>query len=295
ARTHPRKQSSPFVGSMTASGASRSTPLWSRMPHRDEAVEIAVDDQHITGTLLAPGRPKDTAPGALFVHGWGGSQEQYLARARAIAALGCVCLTFDLRGHAKTQPQHETVSRADNLRDVLAAYDLLAGRREVDASAIAVVGSSYGGYLGAILTSLRGVRWLALRAPALYKDADWELPKRGLHHDPDLVAYRRRTVRPEDNRALCACEAFRGDVLVVESEHDHVVPHPVIANYLAACVQAHSLTHRVIDGADHGLSEEPWRHAYTSIVVTWLTEMMARGSNIRKTDDATDRVGRGEV
>jgi hypothetical protein len=67
-------------------------------------------------------------------------------------------------------------SRGDNLRDVLAAYDVLVAHRGVDASAIAAVGSSYEGYLGAILTSLRGVRWLALRAPALYNDADWELP-----------------------------------------------------------------------------------------------------------------------
>ncbi|HJZ53699.1 MAG TPA: alpha/beta fold hydrolase [Gemmataceae bacterium] len=240
----------------------------------DETLDIPVDGQHIAGTLLSPAGDS-AVPGVLFVHGWGGSQEQYLARARQVAALGCVCLTFDLRGHAQTQPQHETVSRGDNLRDVLAAYDLLARHRGVDPSAIAVVGSSYGGYLGAILTTLRAVRWLSLRAPALYKDADWELPKRQLHHDPDLTAYRRRAVRPEDNRALCACEAFRGDVLLVESELDHVVPHPVVANYLAACVQVRSLTYRVIEGADHGLAEEPWRLAYTSVLVSWLAEMTA--------------------
>jgi hypothetical protein len=45
-------------------------------------------------------------------------------------------------------------------------------------------------------------------------------------------------------------------------------------------VQAHSLTHRVIDGADHGHSEEPWRLAYTSILLNRLTEVTAgiRGS-----------------
>jgi uncharacterized protein len=240
-----------------------------------ETVDILVDGEPIVGTLLAPGDAPARAPGVLFVHGWGGSQEQYLARAREIAALGCVCLTFDLRGHARTQPRHETVSRGDNLRDLLAAYDLLAQYRGVDPAAVGVVGSSYGAYLGAILTSLRPVRWLSLRAPAIYKDDGWELPKRQLHHDPDLVAYRRRAVRAEDNRALCACEAFRGDVLLVESEHDHVVPHPVAANYLAACVQVHSLTYRVIEGADHGLSEEPWRLAYTAILVNWLTEVTA--------------------
>jgi pimeloyl-ACP methyl ester carboxylesterase len=118
-----------------------------------------------------------------FVHGWGGSQEQYLARAREVAALSCVCLTFDLRGHARTEPQNETVTREHNLGDVIAAYDVLADQRVVDGSAIAVVGSRYGGYLAAILSSLRPVRWLALRAHDLYKVEDWTLPKRRLNSD----------------------------------------------------------------------------------------------------------------
>jgi hypothetical protein len=70
------------------------------------------------------------------------------------------------------------------------------------------------------------VRRLALRAPALYKDADWELPKRQLH-------------------------------------------------------KVHSLTYRAISGADHGLAQQPWRDAYTSILVKWLTEMMEGESNIK--------------
>ena len=193
--------------------------------------------------------------------------------ARAIAALGCVSLTFDLRGHAQTEPLQETVTREDNLRDIVAAYDALAGQPAVDKSAIAVVGSSYGGYLAAILTTLRPVRWLALRAPALYKDDDWALPKQQLNKR-ELAVYRRGPVSTEENRALRACAAFEGDVLIVESEHDEIVPHPVIANYVSAFEKAHSLTYRVIAGADHGLSEESWQQAYTSLLVTWATEMV---------------------
>ncbi|HYG86651.1 MAG TPA: alpha/beta fold hydrolase [Azospirillum sp.] len=240
------------------------------MATRDDTIDIAVDDQHIAGTLVGPAT---VVPGFLFVHGWSGSQEQYLARAREIAALGCICLTFDLRGHARTDAQHETVTREDNLRDVIAAYDVLASQRSVDPAAIAVVGSSYGGYLAAILSSLRPVRWLALRVPALYKDADWALPKRRLDRD-ELAAYRRVLVNPDENRALKACAAFEGDVLIVESEHDDIVPHPVITNYRTAFEKAHSLTYRVVEGADHGLSEEPWQQAYTSLLVTWAAEMV---------------------
>src|SRR5215212_8563606 len=218
--------------------------LWrSPMTTRDESIDIAVDDQRIAGTLVTP----DTlVPGVLFVHGWSGSQEKYLARTRQIAALGCVCLTFNLRGHAETEPQHETITREDNLRDLLAAYDVLAGQPMVDKASIAVVGSSYGAYLAAILTELRPVRWLALRVPALYRDEDWALPKQQLKKY-GLDAFRRRSVSPEENRALRACAAFEGDVLVIESERDDIIPHPVIANYLAAFERAHSLTYPVIE------------------------------------------------
>jgi hypothetical protein len=60
----------------------------------------------------------------------------------------------------------------------------------------------------------------------------------------------------------------------VVSEHDDVIPHPGIENYLAAFKGAHSLTYRVIEGADHALSEENWQQAYTSLLLNWATEMV---------------------
>lgn len=245
------------------------------MKPRDETLDIEVDGQTIEGTLLVPQPARAKPPGVLFVHGWGGNREQYLERARCIAALGCACLTFDLRGHEKTQAQHETVTRAENLRDVRAAYDALARCGHAERSRMALVGSSYGAYLGALLSAQRPLRWMALRAPALYKDAGWEVPKRKLHQDPDFDAFRRRKVSPAGNRALAACAKFHGDVLVVESEDDQVMPHPVIQNYLAAFSNAHSLTYRVIDGADHGLSRAEWKQSWTDLLVTWLREMTA--------------------
>lgn len=244
------------------------------MELRTEAIEIPVNGTSIDGTLIAPAAAEPGTPGALFVHGRGGCQEQYLASARAIAALGYACLIFDLRGHAETRGQYETVTREDNMHDLLAAFDLLSRSAGVDRQAIVVVGASYGAYLGALLLYLRPVSMLALRAPALYKDDDWEIPKRKLHVDPDFAAYRQLALRAEDNRALGACAQFLGDALVVESEHDEIIPHPAIANYIAALANAHSLTYRVIEGADHGLSQKGWELAYTELLVGWLSEMI---------------------
>jgi hypothetical protein len=54
------------------------------------------------------------------------------------------------------------------------------------------------------------VRWLALRAPADYKDSDWTLPKRELRTRQELDAYRPPAVSPRESRALAACAAFKG-------------------------------------------------------------------------------------
>ncbi|MNQ99563.1 hypothetical protein D3C85_1153040 [compost metagenome] len=45
-------------------------------------------------------------------------------------------------------------------------------------------------------------------------------------------------------------------------------------SYRSAFRRSHSLTHRILDGADHGLSDKASQQAYTSILVNWVTEMV---------------------
>jgi pimeloyl-ACP methyl ester carboxylesterase len=240
--------------------------------NREKLIEIAVGTRQIAGTIVSPDISME---GTLFIHGWSGNREQYLVRAREISALGCVSLTFDLHGHAATSSFQSAVTREDNLADVVAAYDLLAGLPNVNKSAIGVVGSSYGGYLAAILTTIRPVRWLALRAPALYRDAEWKAPKGSLDR-ADLAVYRRENISPRENRALEACSQFEGDVLIVESEHDSIVPAPVTANYRNAFTKARSLTFHAVDGADHALSDAKWQDAYTAMLTRWAREVILK-------------------
>ena len=234
-------------------------------------VRIAVDRQWIGGKLLTPETPAMRHAAVLFVHGWGGSQRRDIAKAKQLVQAGYGCLTFNLRGHARTRRQIETVSRAQNLRDVLAAYDFLLQERALAGDGIGLVGSSYGGYLAVLLTAQRNIRWLALRAPALYKDADFDRPKRELSLDAALPSYRNMRLSPEENRVLTSASRFTGDVLIVESEHDTVIPHQVIENYLHAfAVAARSVTHCVLRRADHGLSRVSFRKAYGKILEDWF-------------------------
>ena len=254
-----------------------------------KTVSIDVDDARINGKLLQPSAADGPHPGVLFVHGWGSSQRRSIGKAKQLLQAGFVCLTFNLRGHARTAEQRDTVTRAQNLRDVIAAYDLLVHQADVDPERIAVVGGSYGGYLATLLTTERDVRALALRAPALYKDGDFDRPKRELNLDPDLPAYRRRRVEPSENIALAAAARFAGDVLIVESEHDTVIPHPVIANYLRAFRTATSRSHEVIVDADHGLSQKVWRRAWGDVLVRWVTTHLPVSSPTVASADGGDR------
>ena len=92
--------------------------------------------------------------------------------------------------------------------------------------------------------------------------------------EQDLEKYRLQPVGPEESKALRGCRAFTGDVLLVESEHDTVIPHQVIVNYREAASAPARSTYRLIEGADHGLSTEAMQNAYTLLLVKWFTEIV---------------------
>lgn len=237
-------------------------------------VRIPIGRRRVRGKLLAPAVLADRNPAVLFVHGWGGSQRRDIWKGRTLVELGCICLTFNLRGHGGTKAVRDRVTRAHSLDDVRAAYDFLIAQPGVDPEGVALVGSSYGAYIAVLVTAERKVRWLALRVPAIYKDEGFDRPKRQLNLEADLRAYRETALEPSDNRALRAASRFRDDVLIVESERDQVIPHQVTDNYLRAFGAAHSLTHRVIRGADHALDRDAWRRRYGRILRDWFRDQL---------------------
>ena len=78
-------------------------------------VRIVVDTQQISGKLLTPETTAVAHPALLFVHGWGGSQRRDIAKAKQLVPRGYACLTFNLRGHARTRRQFERVTRVSRL------------------------------------------------------------------------------------------------------------------------------------------------------------------------------------
>jgi dipeptidyl aminopeptidase/acylaminoacyl peptidase len=101
------------------------------------------------------------------------------------------------------------------------------------------------------------------------------VPKQELDKD-DLDQYRRSMRGPEENSALAACAAFKGDVLLIESEDDETVPHPAVKSFRSAFKNARSLTYRLLEGADHELSDQSARNRFRDELMRWMNEVAGR-------------------
>lgn len=204
-------------------------------------------------------RAQQIRAGVLFLHGWESSKRSYVRRGEAVDAdCGAECLAFDLAGHGENAAAPaDSFSPRQHLEEALAAYDELAARERVDPERIGVCGASYGGYLAALLVAERPIASLLVRAPALYPDAAFELPP---------LARRTELVATADARPLRNLAAFAGPVLVVESEFDEVIPHAVVAAYVAS---RPGIRHETIAGAAHAMSEPAWNEEFLRLILEW--------------------------
>ncbi|WP_428001249.1 alpha/beta hydrolase [Acidovorax sp.] len=213
-------------------------------------------------------------PALLVLPGWDDhGKAQYDLLDQDLSAQGWHCRRGNLPDAGWPAAERARVNREDTLRQTLRDYQLLHAQERPDA--VGVLGFSYGGYMAALLAGMYPFDWLVLRSPAIYPDADWMLPKEDLDRRK-VNAYRHTVHTPEGNRALAACAAFKGDVLLVQSEHDQVVPGPVAESYAWAFGNARSVVRHMLLGADHELSSAQWRETYHRIVVDWLQARRAR-------------------
>jgi pimeloyl-ACP methyl ester carboxylesterase len=237
-------------------------------------LSFRVDEFELAATLFLPhGAPRRRHPAVCFVHGWTSDQRKYVGRATSLARLGITCLTFDLRGHGRSDGELHQFSREDHLRDVLAGLDTLGAQPGVDHRHLGLCGVSYGAYLASIATGLRSLRWLALRVPALYDDDEFASPTAQLlDRNPSAFA-RHDGLTTRNNRALSALGRYRGDVLLVQSGADEMIPEATYATYLR-CIDQARLTHRVMEGADHAIFDEAMERRFIAMLSEWFAQRL---------------------
>jgi uncharacterized protein len=191
---------------------------------------------------------------------------------------GAICLTVALRGMG-SKGDINKLTRADFLDDVVTAYDFLSKIKGVEKENITIVGESLGGYLACLLSTKRPARKIALRVPT-------DFPDDGFGDKPhiNIVGLLSREWKIQkhsfnESYVLRAINEFKGDLLIVASENDKIVPFQTIENYIDAISNSSNLDYVLIKKADHGLSNPVQQWKYLKILSEWLNRKESEYAN----------------
>lgn len=232
---------------------------------KQEAVEFEAGGLKLRGRLFQPDVPKPLA--VLFLHGWTG-YPNYNA-AKFIAEHGYPALAFNLSGHHDSEGRIEDQTRDKSLKEVLAAYDLFAGKLPAGTK-IAAAGNSYGGYLAALLPSVRQLSAIQLRVPANYPDEDSDKKQVDMEREW-LKKWRQYQTNPSENRTLAAVNSFGGPIQIIEAENDAEVSHQTVQNFIDSIKDKKQLDYHLMKGWPHSLGDDPGRNEqYQKILLGWL-------------------------
>lgn len=234
-------------------------------------IEFIVDDLKLKGNLFYPEKIKEKNPGILFIHGWTSEKSRNYQYAKFLIKHGFIVMVFDMGGHGISEGDINTRTPKEFLKDCIAAYDYFSNVKGVDKDNINIVGSSFGSYLGSILTSKRKVKNIVLRVPADYTNDTFEKSKMGnAGENNKIYNWRLLSKKYNDVFAYKTLHEFNGNILIIESEKDTIVPHQSIQNYINAVKNKTKLTHIVVKGAPHSIKPGPYKNEVTKIIVKWF-------------------------
>jgi len=178
-------------------------------------------------------------------------------------------MTIALRGMGSAGDL-KTLTRADFLKDIITGYDYLTEVDGVDKTRISVAGESFGAYMACILSTKRAVKSIALRVPT-------DFPNEGFDNTPQekfagLLSqeWKMQEHHFTESRALQGLHDFQGNILVVASERDEIVPYQTTKNYLNAIRESAKIKYHLMTGIGHALINPIKLYQFMRFQTEWL-------------------------
>lgn len=244
-------------------------------PHpNDQELPPGIEQLETGATVKFVAASKEKLPTVVIVHGWRSpvfkETGSYEEPRQLLRESNYHTLSLSLRGHQYSQGDIEQVTRAQHKEDIIAAFEYLKTKSEVDLTKLGAFGVSYGAYMLAVLSSQLPIQRLAMRVPALYPDKGWDTPTQQEVKDPALPEWREVSHTPEENLALGGVSGFRGDILLVSSQYDEDMPPAIPRSYEKAAQHAH-VEHVEIQEAQHVLNSSQ-REEFRAILTHWFKD-----------------------
>jgi hypothetical protein len=191
---------------------------------------LKTNDDEIPYRIFTP--DKATKEFCVFwIQGWSSTMDSHREGVERMAKQsGTIFVTLDVAGHGINKIPMEKSTKKQQHEEVVAVFDELTKR---GFKKIIVIGGSFGGYMTALLTGIRPVHAAILRAPANYRDEEFELPFKETMLGKGLADSNIPKDEAVNSTAMRVIRNFDGFVYVLEHELDEIVPPHVPRHYFA--------------------------------------------------------------
>lgn len=183
---------------------------------------------------------------------------------KAAKEIGITTIIFDYTGHGESPFNIEELTPAQHFLEVISVFDWI--KREYPNKKVAVIGSSYGGFLATQLTKYRKFDKLILRAPAIYRPTDFYTKKK----DEDIAVtakFRRNAKELSGHPLLARASKFEGESFLLVHKRDEQIPKEMTDAYVHAFnpeIVVHDVTHSLDDATEEEIDD------YEETVLNWL-------------------------
>jgi uncharacterized protein len=185
---------------------------------RPSTAALPAEIGQVDGLSYSLWLPRPDAPirgGVVIVHGAGSCKENHHDFARAVVGAGLSAIAFDLRGHGSSEGELD----GRVLEDIGSVAGALRARTGTDA--LALRGSSMGGYLAIVAAATIGARAVVAICPASSDGLRRGLARGNLGFAADVPSLQRFL---EAHDVGDAVEAVEIPLLLLHAEGDEVVP-----------------------------------------------------------------------
>ncbi len=207
----------------------------------------------------------------LAVPGWSSNKGRYHDLVSAIVEqAGTSALVIDLSGHGDSPFELAERAPKQNYEELVTVYDWL--QEQHPDKKINVLGSSYGGFLAAILVADRDVGKLVLRVPAINRPEDFDRKWKDIDREANRGPYRHDAAAVAKHPLFAGARNFKGKTFVVVHQDDVTVPSETTDVY----IQAFQADKYVAKGLDHFMTnylDKPDKlAAYQKAIADWLNK-----------------------
>lgn len=231
-----------------------------------KSIKIPSNGIYLDASLVSPDTDTKPFPIVLTFHGMTSSKDSYVKLGELLSNYRISTLAVSLQGHGQSEGDFAKTKVKDLTQNGRDSLKFLKNLPEIDNQKMGVLGTSVGSHIAACISN--EFKSIILRVPGLYNETMLDMTCEEIMNSEKSVF--NNLTNLTNILAIKSISTFKGDLLIVTSENDSIIPAKIAEAILNNTPLAKSKRIKQINGADHGLSDPRHRQEFYEIAVNWF-------------------------